>query len=165
MWLFLQIITGHDHTAKNLFYVAKYNDELEYDYQFYFAPWDMDLTWGNVSVGEINPYYTDYEEHTYDDRVYWETADWFIDSNYNGTLDKARELYKELRKTTLTDEVVEEIILDLDSKIRDSGAFQRDKNRWPEGIHAKNCNQLLDYAKKRLNFLDKAIEDLDYFVD
>ena len=80
-------------------------------------------------------------------------------------MDKARELYKELRKTTLTDEVVEEIILDLDSKIRDSGAFQRDKNRWPEGIHAKNCNQLLDYAKKRLNFLDKAIEDLDYFVD
>ena len=51
LWLFIQLITGHDHTGKNVFYVAKYNDDLPENYQFYFAPWDMDLTWGNVSVG------------------------------------------------------------------------------------------------------------------
>ena len=68
LWLFLQIITGHDHTAKNVFYVAKYDETLKHNYQFYFAPWDMDLTWGNVSVGEKNPYYTEFEMETVDDK-------------------------------------------------------------------------------------------------
>ena len=31
LWLFLQIITGHDHTGKNVFYVAKYDDDLYND--------------------------------------------------------------------------------------------------------------------------------------
>ena len=165
MWLFLQIITGHDHTAKNMFYVAKYDDDLQYNYKFYFAPWDMDLTWGNVSVGETNPLYTEFKEEVFGDRVYWETGDWLIDSNFNGAKDKAQELYESLREDVLSDEAIEDMIQQFDHELRDSGAFERDKMRWPEGIHAKNCNQLLDYAKKRLNFLDKAIEDLDYFVD
>ena len=163
MWLFMQIMTGHDHTAKNIFYVAKYDKGLKHDYQFYFAPWDMDLTWGNVSVGEINPYYTDFEIDTYDNRVRWDTADWFVDSNFNGVRDKAETLYENLRNTELTDEAIEEMINSLDHIIRDSGAFARDKERWPEGTHAENCDTLIEYAKKRLNFLDKAIYDFDYF--
>ena len=165
MWLLMQIMTGHDHTAKNIFYIAKYDTSLKYNYQFYFAPWDMDLTWGNVSVGEVNPYYTDFEMDTFDNRVYWDTADWFMESNFNGVRDRAEELYAELRSTVLTDEAVEEIIEELDYQIRDSGAFARDKARWPEGIHAKDSSNLIEYAKKRLNFLDKAIYNFDYFVD
>lgn len=165
MWLFMQMITGHDHTAKNIFYVAKYNDDLEHNYQFYFAPWDMDLTWGNVSVGEINPYYTAFEMSTLDDRVYWDTADWLIDLNYNGAKEKAQTLYKELRNTVLTDEEVQSIIYELDDQIRNSGAFARDKERWPEGTHAVDCSLLAKYAKERLNYLDLAIYDFDYFQE
>ncbi len=120
---------------------------------------------GNVSVGETNPLYTEFKEEVFGDRVYWETGDWLIDSNFNGAKDKAQELYESLREDVLSDEAIEDMIQQFDHELRDSGAFERDKMRWPEGIHAKNCNQLLDYAKKRLNFLDKAIEDLDYFVD
>lgn len=165
MWLFMQIITGHDHTAKNVYYIAKYNEDLKYNYQFYFAPWDMDLTWGNVSVGEVNPFYTDFEISTLDDRVYWDTADWLIDSNYHDGLEKAQALYKELRKTVLTDEEVQKIIYELDGQIRNSGAFARDKERWPEGTHAKDCSVLANYAKERLNYLDLAIFDFDYFQE
>lgn len=163
MWLFLQIITGHDHTAKNMFYVAKYDSAFKYDYQFYFAPWDMDLTWGNVSVGEDNPLYTEFQMDTLDNRVYWETGDWLIDLNYHGAKEKVQALYKELRTTLLTDEEVEAMIRKLDGQLRNSGAFQRDWERWPEAAHAKDCSLLLRYAKERLNYLDIAMNNFDYF--
>ncbi len=163
MWLFLQIITGHDHTAKNIFYVAKYDDDLKRNYQFYFAPWDMDLTWGNVSVGEVNPYYTDFEMNTLDDRVYWETADWMLDTNYHDAHGQVEKMYHDLRKTVLSDESVANMIEELDDHIRNSGAFERDRQRWPEGTHAADCSLLLKYAKERLNYLDIAIYDFDYF--
>lgn len=162
MWLFLQIITGHDQTAKNMYYVAKYQED---GYKFYFAPWDMDLTWGNVSVGETNPLFTAFEPETVDDRVYWETGDWLIDLNYQGTKDDVQKLYEELRSTVLTDEAVEQMILETDSLIRDSGAYARDQERWPESAHTQDCGTLLEYAKERLNFLDKALADFGYFDD
>ncbi len=165
LWLFLQMITGHDHTAKNVFYIAKYNDDLEYNYEFQFAPWDMDLTWGNVSVGEVNPYYTAYERDTIDNRVCWHVGDRLIEHDYNGSVAYMENLYAELRKTVLTNEKLEEMILELDSELRDSGAFTRDKERWPEGIHADSCEELLSYAIGRLEFLDKALYNLESFVD
>ena len=165
LWMFLQIITGHDHTAKNVFYVAKHNANLQYDYKFYFAPWDMDLTWGNVSVGEVNPYYTDYERDTIDNRVYWDVGDRLIDTNYHDSVVYMENLYTEIRKTVLTDEKLEEMILELDSELRDSGAFARDKERWPEGIHADSCEELLSYALGRLEFLDKAMYKFELFDD
>ena len=165
MWVFIQMITGHDHTAKNMYFVAKYNEDLKYDYQFYFAPWDMDLTWGNVSVGEVNPCYTDFEMDTLDNRVYWEVADMLIDENYNHAKDRAQSLYKGLRQSVLTDEVVDGLILQLDHELRDSGAFARDRERWPEGIHATDSSILRKYAKERLNYLDIAMNDFDYFEE
>ena len=165
MWILIQMITGHDHTAKNMYYVAKYNKDLKYDYQFYFAPWDMDLTWGNVSVGEINPYYTAFEMDTLDNRVYWDIADMLIDENYHQAKERAQSIYNELRKTVLTDKDVDEMILQFDHELRDSGAFARDKARWPEGIHANDSSILRRYAKERLNYLDLAINDFDYFEE
>lgn len=165
MWIFIQMITGHDHTAKNMFFVAKYNEDLRYDYQFYFAPWDMDLTWGNVSVGEKNPYYTAFEMDTLDNRVYWEIADMLINENYHQTKDRAQALYKELRQTVLTDRDVEEMIVQFDHELRDSGAFARDKERWQEGTHAGDTGILRRYVKERLNYLDIAINDFDYFKE
>lgn len=164
-WLFLQLITGHDHTAKNLFYIAKYDDSLQYDYQFSFAPWDMDLTWGNVSVGEINPLYTAFEWDTVDDRVYWETADWMIGSDYHQARERVLKLYQQLREEAISDQALEEMITGLDEKIRTSGAFARDEGRWPESAHAKDTNKLLRYAKARMKYLDRAIEDFKYFEE
>lgn len=165
LWLFVQMITGHDHTAKNVFYVAKYNDEAEYDYEFYFAPWDMDLTWGNVSVGEMNSVYTAFEMETYDNRVYWETGDRVIALNYDGAKDKMQELYKELRSTVLSEESMEQMIQTLDHQVRDSGAFARDKARWTDSVHADSTSQLMEYVQKRLAFLDEALYNSKYLEE
>lgn len=165
LWIFLQIITGHDHTAKNVFYVAKRSEEAQFGYEFYFAPWDLDLTWGNVSVGESNPVYTAFEWETFDNKVYWETGDRLIELNYDGARDRMESLYRELRSTVLTNEEVERIIMEFDHELRDSGAFERDHQRWPEGVHGEDCSQLICYAKERLDFLDKALYNFNYFED
>ena len=123
------------------------------------------LTWGNVSVGEINPYYTSFEIDTVDNRVYWDIADMLIDDDYHDTKKRAQALYNELRENVLTNDVVDQIILQLDHELRDSGAFARDKMRWPEGTHAKDTSVLRTYAKERLNYLDLAINDFDYFEE
>lgn len=161
-WLFLQIITGHDQTAKNMFYVAKKTDD---GYRFYFAPWDMDLTWGNVSVGETNPLFTAYEPQTFNDRVYWETADWLIDADKDGAREKMAELFAALRENVLSDEAVRETILENDHLIRSSGAYARDEKRWPLAGHTKNCSQLAAYANTRLHFLDRALSNYECFDD
>lgn len=163
LWLFLQVITGHDHTAKNVFYIAKYNDDLPKNYQFYFAPWDMDLTWGNVSVGDINPVYTAFEAETVDDRIDWIVGDMVLDVDRNDSRAYVQKLYEELRATVLTEEHLEEMIAQLDHQVRASGAFGRDKERWPKSVHADSVEQLLNYATKRLEFLDKALYDIEYY--
>lgn len=162
LWLFLQIITGHDQSAKNVFYTAKYEDGA---YKFYFAPWDMDLTWGNVSVGEINPYYTEFKSEIVDTCVYWETGSKVIEADIDGAKEKMQELYEQLRETSLTDEALEAMILEIDGKLRNSGAFARDRDRWPEGTHAKDCGQLIDYALDRMHFLDEALYDFSKFAE
>lgn len=162
MWLFAQIITGHDHTAKNVFYIAKNEEE---GYKFYFAPWDMDLTWGNVSVGEVNPHYTEYEPLTVDDRVYWDAMDRAIDLNTHGITEKMQKLYKELRSTTLTNERIVDMIYQLDSRLRRAGAYTRDVERWPDAAHVDTCFELERYAVSRLEFLDKALYNFECFAD
>ena len=165
LWLFLQIITGHDHTVKNVYYVAKFNDDLKHNYEFCFAPWDMDLTWGNVSVGEINTVYTAFEYETVNHRVHWDVGDRLIETEYDGAKEYVQKLYKFLRSNVLTDQSVENVIYELDSEIRNSGAFARDCVRWPESVHASDCEELLSYAKERLDFLDKALYDIEYYED
>ena len=163
LWLFLQIITGHDHTAKNVYYVAKYNENVSSEYEFFFAPWDMDLTWGNVSVGEINSVYTEFEAETYDDRVYWETGDQLLRLDYANSREQLQKKYKELRNTVLTDEKIEQMITSLDHQVRDSGALDRDRMRWTDSVHAVDCSELMEYAKNRLAFLDEALYNSKYF--
>ena len=163
LWLFIQMITGFDHIAKNVYYIARYDDSLEYDYQFCFAPWDLDLTWGNVSVGEVNSVYTAFERETFDKRVKWDVGDKLLETNYHDARTYVQELYASLRSTVLTDAAIEEMISKLDEEIRNSGAFARDKSRWPESVFAYDYSELLDYAKARLTFLDEIIYDEAYF--
>lgn len=165
LWLFIQMITGYDHITKNVYYIARFDEERKYDYEFTFAPWDMDLTWGSVSVGEVNPLYTDFEWESVYDRVGWDVGDKLLETDYHRARAYVQELYAKLRQTVLTDEAVETMILGFDAQLRNSGAFERDLERWPEGAHAENCSLLIAYAKERLAFLDEALYNSSYYED
>ncbi len=161
LWLYIQVITGVDQVYKNAFYTAKKEGD---SYRFYFAPWDMDLTWGNIS-GNAEPLYTEFHEELKQTSLDWEPGNRLVRLNVNGAAEKMQKLYGELRRTCLSDEAMEERISGLNHIVRDSGAYERDRIRWPEGAYADDCRIVLNYAKERLEYLDTALYHLEEYME
>lgn len=159
LWLYIQVITGVDQVHKNAFYVAKKEGN---SYRFYFAPWDMDLTWGNIS-GNTEPLYTEFHAELVQESFDWEPGNRLVRLNVNGSAEKMQKLYSQLRRTCLSDKAMEERISGLNHIVRDSGAYARDQMRWPEGAYAEDCGLVLNYMKERLEYLDTALYNLENY--
>ncbi len=153
LWLYLQIVSGCDQNRKNVFYVARKTGD---SYEFSFAPWDMDLTWGNISTSE-GPWYTKYDQELLYKSFQWSTGERLIGLNVNGAVENMQKLYRNLRQNILSEAKLQKRIMELDHTLRDSGAYERERKRWPEGAYADNCGIVLEYAKQRMNYLDKAL--------
>lgn len=161
LWLYIQVIAGLDQQQKNVFYVARKEGD---SYVFTFAPWDFDLTWGNTSDSNPDTLYTRYDEELLTRCFVWETGDRLIRLNVGGAADEMQKLYGELRETVLSDEAIEAQVAQLDHVLRDSGAYARDQERWPESTYADDAGIVLNFAKKRLEYLDTALYDLENFL-
>ena len=153
---------GYDQQKKNVFYVARKEGN---DYYFTFAPWDLDLTWGNISGQDPQTLYTNYDEGMVDKYLYWETGDRLIRQNVDGTADKMQKLYENLRKNEWSDKAIEKKIAWYDHVVRDSGAYIREANRWPESALAEDADAVLKFAKGRMAYLDTALYDLENFMN
>lgn len=162
LWLYIQVIAGYDQQKKNVFYVARKEGN---DYYFTFAPWDLDLTWGNVSDSDPENHYTKYDELMSGKYFYWETGDRLIRQNVNGAADKMQKIYEELRKTVLSAEEIKAKVMWFDHILRDSGAYAREQERWPESVYTENTETVLNFAKERMAYLDTALYDLEHFLN
>lgn len=162
LWLYIQVIAGYDQQKKNVFYVAR---EESGSYYFTFAPWDLDLTWGNRSDSNPDTLYTRYDEGMLTKYFHWETGDRLIRQNVNGAADKMQKLYGELRKTVLSDEAIEARATELNHILRDSGAYVREQKRWPESVFAEDAEIVLNFARERMAYLDTALYDLENFLE
>lgn len=162
LWLYIQVIAGLDQQKKNVFYVA---NKTGNSYEFTFVPWDFDLTWGNTSDSNPDTLYTRYDEKLLTRCFNWETGERLIRLNVGGAADQMQKLYKELRETILSDEALELRVEQMNHILRDSGAYTRDQERWPESVYAENADIVLNFAKQRLAYLDTALYDLDNFLN
>lgn len=156
-WLFLQIISGLDNRAKNMYYVSKYIDGKN---KLYFVPWDMDLTWGYVSKGDRPPLYTAFEEEMLTEYVSFETADRVMQLDVDNSIEIAKNKWKILRSTILTDESLTKRIEALEKTVVESGAMQREANRWPEGGHTTDYSEIKKYAVDKMNYLDEYMSSI-----
>lgn len=156
-WLFLQIISGLDNRAKNMYYVSKYIDGKN---KLYFVPWDMDLTWGYVSKGDRPPLYTAFEEEMLTEYVSFETADRVMQLDVDNSIEIAKNKWKILRSTILTDELLTKRIEALEKTVVESGAMQREANRWPEGGHTTDYSEIKKYAVDKMNYLDEYMSSI-----
>lgn len=151
-WLFLQIVTGTDNIGKNMYYVAKMTNE---GIRLFFVPWDLDLTWGNVSKDErYPPLFTAYEPEVMTDVINWEPGQRVVDLNVDDSVSKVKKKWDLLRSTILTDEMLTKQIDQLAHKVLDSGAMQRETNRWPEGGHTNDFSSIKQYALDKMEYLD-----------
>ncbi len=162
LWLYIQVTAGFDQQKKNVFYVARKSSD---GYDFTFAPWDLDLTWGNRSDGNEKTWYTAYDESLLTRYFYWEMGDVLIRSDIDHAVEKVQQLYAQFRETLLSDEQLEERIQSIDHIIRDSGAYERERTRWPDSAQADDAGIVLNFARKRMEYLDSAIYDLETFMN
>lgn len=157
IWIYLQAILGIDNRGKNMYYVAKSNAS---SYRIYFAPWDMDITWGDaLSEGTGDAVWdVDLNTNLYSERINWSLGDRLVELDVDGSRNRVRERWGQLREGILSDESLSRAIDDLSRELLDSGALVRDKDRWP------GSNQGADYALfKRMALYRMHI--LDFYFD
>ena len=148
-YLFFNLIQGSDNInnirIKNVYFAVERNaDQITALY----CPWDMDISWGNYWSQEAKnmtvPYGWSAEVNCY------------LESGYFGQLCSNQDpeiwnyvykKYEELRRTAWSDENIARLLNEYEDDIFSSGAYLRDRERWPEGTYADNA-QGLDVFRK-----------------
>ncbi len=155
VWMFLQAALGIDNRGKNMYYVAKQTAEGA---KIYFAPWDMDITWGDAL--------TENEEDSesawkvglmpalYSERINWAFGDRLVELDVDGSREYISETWKELREGVLSEENLKESIENLQHQIKDSGALSRNETRWPESSSGEDMELFETMASYRMGILD-----------
>ena len=155
-YLMLEVIMARDNQWKNTFY-SKATDE-----PMTISPWDLDMTFASKFTGkEPFLYITDYElnESILDFRVDPKYPLQKLFNEHESFAVDTANRYFELRDSILSKENLTKTIDQYNDLIRDSGAFSRDDERWPNGPKITEGKEefISEFMDKRMEFLD------DYF--
>lgn len=161
IFLFINLIQGVDHAnlrgeniVHNIYMTNKIgNDESEI---MLYTPWDMDRTWGS-GLGDYDFYKT-----APDQNILMQTNIVYLlleqdDANMKEML---VQRYQELRESVWSDEYLMNLTYLYEEQIFNSGAFARDKGRWPEGIYINEQHKLNLF---RRHILDR-MQYMDAFI-
>ena len=153
IWIYLQAVLGIDNRGKNMYYVAKNRGNRQV---VYFAPWDMDITWGDALSEGTGDNVWDVGLFTalYSERINWSFGDRLIELDVDGSCDYVSERWKELRQGVLSDESLTEESDGLIHQVRDSGALERDAERWPDSNSGQDYELFVRMALYRMKILD-----------
>ena len=172
--LFINLIQGDDNLFKNYYLFVR--EKMGGSYYSYYCPWDLDVAWGNMWVPNAlngylqyvhKPYYNLLFEDLYFGRI--------MSGNDSKIVEKTCDRFRELRKKGWSDEVIEEMLDEYEKDIYFSGAYLRDKKRWPEGNYkeageANNLDRFREYVRQRLAEADayyaglKKLSNEDVFI-
>ena len=153
--LFVQVAAATDNLIQNTFYVARQQDDGSYE--FTFVPWDMDQTFGNRWYGADSPLLT-YEDYWYSVETelnFWVSKRFKHEdaADFNNRL---KERYAALRDADILSEETIVKMMNLSYKeLTESGAWERNKTRWPEGGYSRNLAQLRSYVGDHMKYLDR----------
>jgi len=153
VWMYLQAVLGIDNRGKNMYYVAKSIGNLR---KIYFAPWDMDVTWGD-SLREGtggNIWDVGLNSNLYSERINWSMGDRLVELDVDGAKAYVARTWKELRNEVLSEEVLTLSIDTLVHQVKDSGALKRNEIRWPKSNSGADYEQFKRMALYRMKILD-----------
>ena len=158
VWLFTNTIAALDNATKNLTYTAKWTGEK---HTMLFSPWDLDISFGMNWTGTM-PLLTqvnarpdlplDFALELPGSRA--------IEINLGNAREKTAQRYRELRKTLLSDEQMLQRIARYEADLFDSGAYLRNREKWPTAACADNLDAFRTFVLQRLSFMDTAIQGL-----
>lgn len=161
--IFLEVMQAIDNRGKNMYWAVY--DQAK-DKKLTLAIWDLDATVGQFYTNGT-PLHPDLVQPETDIEVsgYHNLYARLYENNVDGYVNQVTERYKELRKTCLSEENLQDRYEKYYNILASSGATQREEKRWSQdtdiGGYALNFKDELSYIKdwihKRLNFLDTKI--------
>jgi hypothetical protein len=153
-------VQGDDSVYKN-FYLAIKKDSWG-NVKTLYCPWDLDASWGNEYVETAHNKYGQYS-HTADYNFFME--DTYLEQIFvNGDTDMLEryiERYRELRSDQWSDENITKMLDDYEKDIFASGAYLREKERWPGASYMEGPSYDLSHYKKYV--LERLAEYDTYF--
>lgn len=156
--LFLMVCTASDNLYKNNYYAARAAHSGEF--RMYRVPWDLDLTFGNQFELSEHSKSVFNEDYT----IVYQMGE------FEAILESAPETvgnfilkrYQEYRKTFLSTEYIQNLMVNNRDYLIDTGAIEREKERWPEETVDMDIDYLLEYQSKRMEWLDTYFQE--YFM-
>lgn len=154
-WLFYQAIGGFDNYAKNVYYIARNKGDSYYGY---FIPWDLNISFGDVYAD--NEYYCKADSSVVRELIAWQPAQRMIDLNAADSRNILSLKWESWRKDIFSDKAVFASIDALEKTVKESGAYIREKTRWPGGRYEEDFTGMKEFTKERLAYVDEYIEGL-----
>ena len=158
VWLFTNVITALDNTSKNLTYVAKWTGKK---HLMLFSPWDLDISFGMQWTGDL-PLLT--QLGALPDRApNFELelpASRALTDNVGNAREKTKKRYLELRNSLLSDANMAKRVATCEADIFGSGAYLRNREKWPNAACADTIDAFEAYVMARLAFMDSVIAGL-----
>lgn len=153
-YIFTELLFDRDIKLNNTFFSQKNSEKIQ------ITAWDLDQTFGMGWTGE-KPFltYTDYETNSH---MYSLNNDlsWPVDkliANHESFAVDAAKRYFEFRELFLTKDNLIDTSDKYHNLLRDTGAFDRDNERWPNGPKIPQGREyfISEFIDKRIDFLDK----------
>lgn len=145
--IFVCLISGNDNLTYNQYLSLKNPDS-----KILITPWDMDLSWG-LNWSDNTVLHSDFSiESSYD-------IDWVNNNIINNmdeeTISLLKKRYWELRKNVITMNNINGYLDSYKEKFVNSGAASRDSERWYEYDIEFEIEQIREWARRRIEFLDE----------
>lgn len=158
--LFNLLTCGMDNIMKNIYYWADYQSDGSY--RFIKIPWDLNMTWGNSWIDDYNCNYNRYQEKNLESTDGW-TNDMYLLYEQNpeeiGSLLKKR--WQELRESIIIKEALYEKVDAQYEYLYASGAYDRNRQKWPPKGDYWSDGYIYEYIDKRIDFLDSYIGQME----
>ena len=146
-YTFISFISGVDNVSKNLYYSL-----VDVNSKLFITPWDMDLTWG-LDWTNSNKMYSIFSMDLSSD-INWLNSK-IINNMDEMTVSLMKKRYWELRKNVITMDNINSYLDSYKNTLVNSGAAQRDSDRWYQYDVEYEIEQIREWARKRIDFLDE----------
>lgn len=143
----VMLISGEDNLTKN-----QYLSLQDSDSKILITPWDMDLTWG-LNWSDSNNLLSEFSMESSSD-INWMNEN-ITKSMDEKTLSLMKQRYWELRKNVITMDTINGYLDSYKELLVNSGAAKRDSERWYEYDVEFEIEQIREWARRRIEFLDE----------
>lgn len=155
-YLFCQLTNATDNLWKNVYLAAYLEDDG--NYTFYKTVWDLNYTWGDTWDSPEENLWTKF---SYPDGTILSIADYdtYAQEDPEGMKNLAYKKWQQWKDAGITAEHLQNMADEYSGILVHSGAFARDKQKWPDCKDNSSTAKIKKWIKLQFLSIDKYFED------